>query len=371
MEEKTLNRGFLNAIFSLLRSLPPPLLTILVMAPLLAFYLLSGLLNPTDPLRTIDAKSYWYSAGTLVEEHQFRDIINTGTTPTTWRPPVTAIGLAGARFLGLQPSSILIVYWLFLLCTVFLLWASAREITSNRYLPLLPCLIYLIHPKTYELSQVIMSETPFMLLAVATFFLLLRGTRDRYHDSLSSYALIALAGLIFGLAFLTRTIIIAFLPGLIMLLIARKKKGAFPLPGIVRFFRYPLVFIFGIMVILVPWQVRNARVHDQFVLVNTAGAYNLYIGAVHNTNLLKDPKVRDYIYNLRASMPEAKVAQVLREKAVNYIRAHPSVVVKQSANKAVNFWLHRGRWGDFTSIVQLVLLAAGILALLQRQKRME
>ena len=194
-----------------------------VLTLLLFVYLVSLLLNPPDPLATSDAQSYWYTAGQLLEEHQFRERFDTGTIPSTWRPPLTAVFLSGARLMGLQTLHVLWLYWAMTMCTALIIFFSARELTSDKSLSLLAGFIYLAHPQTYINSRVIMSETPFMLLLSGSLFLVLLGTSNRQRNASSFMGILVIAGLLFGLSLLCRTVAVAFLPGLLFLMFIRKK----------------------------------------------------------------------------------------------------------------------------------------------------
>src|SRR5206468_10165252 len=82
----------------------------------------------------------------------------------------------------------------------------------------------------------------------------------------------ALAGLLFGLAALTRAAQVYFLPllSLWLVLVHRERlRAALSAAWIV-----PAVAL----LVILPWTVRNTRLHGGFVLIETNGPYNLWRG---------------------------------------------------------------------------------------------
>ncbi|MCK5619445.1 MAG: hypothetical protein KAJ17_08595, partial [Candidatus Krumholzibacteria bacterium] len=120
-------------------------------------YLAGFLLAPPDPLRYSDSESLWFTAGTILEEWQFRERFDTGTVPTTWRPPLTALFLAGCRSIGLGPNHVLIANLLFVALTVFFIFLICRGTGVSTAVAACVSALYLCHPLTYRLSGVIMA----------------------------------------------------------------------------------------------------------------------------------------------------------------------------------------------------------------------
>ena len=265
----------------------------LIILPLAAYAALL-LYIPPDPLQTSDAKSYWFTAGELLEKHEFRERFDTGTTPSTWRPPLTAIFLAISRLTGLEASEILWINWVMVAVTAAVIIAAARELTSSKWTPYLAGFIYLAHPQTYLASRVLMSETPYMLVLSVCLLTALRSTRTAQRMSRVPYLLLLAVGLFYGLSLLARTVSLALLPGLVVLLIARSRAAIHRTLHIRAVASRAAIFVAGTALVIVPWQIRNHHIHDSFVFISTAGSYNLYIGVVHNTSGLRDAEAAAY-----------------------------------------------------------------------------
>lgn len=105
------------------------------------------------------------------------------------------------------------------------------------------------------------TENLFIPLITAGLLLLLRaGDSSRWQDY-------ALAGIVFGAATLTRSVIFAFV-GLAVLwawFYVKERRGA-------------LVFALAAVLMVLPWTVRNTLLHGQFTFVENSLGYNLHMG---------------------------------------------------------------------------------------------
>jgi len=98
------------------------------------------------------------------------------------------------------------------------------------------------------------------LVALALLFLL----KAKENHRLSTYAI---AGLILGVATLTRSVIFGFagLAFIWIFFILKQRKAAF-------------VFLLTLMALISPWIIRNTRLHNQFVFIESSMGYNLHMG---------------------------------------------------------------------------------------------
>jgi len=153
-----------------------------------------------------------------------------------------------------------------------------------------------------------MSETLFTFLFLTSLILLLR--EDQPLQRSFPGPSFSFAGILFGLACLTRSLPLAFLP-LLMIWLARSKKGAKGL-------------LFGILVGLTicPWTIRNCLAYQNCILVETGFSYNLWafsepkesLNAIHQT-LERIPNPAS-----RAEFATQKGLQRLREDATLLLR---------------------------------------------------
>jgi len=146
------------------------------------------------------------------------------------------------------------------------------------------------------------------------------------------------AGLLFGLAILTRETVLHFLPLAALWLAWRR-------PGGVR--RAALVVATALLVVL-PWTLRNYLVFDAFVPVSTAGALNLWQG---NTRLSRQEVYEEY-WAVRGRIPKYQHA---RERAMEAIlERQPLWILEKLRSELPEFWaahaqpivhLERGGYG--------------------------
>lgn len=120
-------------------------------------------------------------------------------------------------------------------------------------------------------SNYLMAEMLLLVLLCGLLLVLLALARRPQHPGRSRYGLAALAGVLLGLAMLTKPIALAAIPATLGAAVAggqswRRRVG------------YALLVLVGVAVVLAPWAVRNGLVYDRFIPLDTTGGYNLWIG---------------------------------------------------------------------------------------------
>ena len=130
------------------------------------------------------------------------------------------------------------------------------------------------------------------------------------------------AGLLFGLAILTRETVLYFLPFAALWLAWRR-------PGGVR--RAALVVVASLLVVL-PWTVRNWVVFDAFVPVSTAGALNLWQG---NTRLTRQQVYEEY-WAVRGRIPKYEHARARAREAI--LERQPLWILEKLRSELPEFW---------------------------------
>jgi len=122
-----------------------------------------------------------------------------------------------------------------------------------------------LSPNLIHFSFFLWSETLFTALLLAVLWLL-----QRYDDA-ESIRDLAVAGVVLGLAVLTRESILPFTPVVLAWLLLR------PAPLAQRLRRAAL-FAFCLLLPILPWTIRNYRVHHTLVLVSTCRWYPMALG---------------------------------------------------------------------------------------------
>jgi 4-amino-4-deoxy-L-arabinose transferase-like glycosyltransferase len=242
---------------------------------LLALFLRVAWLLYAKPIPVSDFAEYKLLASNLITHHQFGY-----PTPTAYRLPGYPIFLA--LFLLINTSnlwlgfinvllSLLIVYFIFIL---------ANQLSRNLTIAICASFLAAIYPIYIFFSPILASEHLFTVLLYGGLILLLVDANGK-----KLYITRIIAGIIFGLAMLTRGEAIYYIPIIALLgILPNKKKGEdFDKKGISnRILSSCLLFIaWGF--IIIPWYIRNQVVIGSGSGLGTSGGIMFYYGH-HNEN---------------------------------------------------------------------------------------
>lgn len=208
------------------------------------------------------------------------------------RAPLYPLFLAvHIRLFGIETTPIYISQFLLGLVQVMLTYllamalvpASARANDWRRWVPGLSALLFgLLFPLAVY-YQVLLSETLYITLILAGLLALLYWARSPVFTSRRAYLWLAVAGLLFGLASLTRSLAVGFVvvaAGWVFLTIWMHGSASISfkerlwkslLPAII-----PLVLA---GMVIAPWSLYASRSYGGFVAIDTTGAFNLLLGA--------------------------------------------------------------------------------------------
>lgn len=256
-----------------------------------------------------------------------RGLLGRGPVALT-HPPLYPLALA--PFLVLGEAGVSLARWAQMLLSAYTAVLAGRlagALRLGRPAVLTAGLFVALHPMLIFFSARMMSESLFLALA-AGFFLAWLGA---WKTGLPRDA--ALAGLLGGLAALTRPVMLPF--GGVLACVALWRRREQP--------RWAaLVAVCGLVwtATLVPWTARNWSAHRRFAPVTVQGGWNFYEG------LTVDP---DEIRFKRAqAMGEEALELGLRDpfardehfgaKARSWVRANPVAFLRLCAVKAVRFW---------------------------------
>lgn len=186
--------------------------------------------------------------------------------PTSFRAPGWPFVLAGLySIFGISYPLVYVLLCLLGASACVLAWLLARELTSEPVARLAGVLTALYLPHVY-FSAGLLSEALFVPLLALGLWLFVRYLKQ------PSWALLVLSGLVLSAAALTRpfTLLLAPILAGVLLVDARRHRRAFLMPG--------LLFGLAFVACIVPWTVRNHRVHGRFVLIATNGGSTFYGG---------------------------------------------------------------------------------------------
>jgi 4-amino-4-deoxy-L-arabinose transferase-like glycosyltransferase len=334
----------------------------------------------------LDGEGFVGSYQTWVR-HDEADPTKAPQYPGAFQPPGYTAFIAGVMAVsGRSVTAVKFAQLLLGTLTVLLVYALGRAWFDARH-GLVAAWICALYPNLIAFSHYLWSETLYTLLLVCAVWLLTRRPQPPQVG-----AAIA-AGVVLGMAALTRSAIVYFVPVLmIWLALAHRPWWRSALA------RGALVLTVCLLTIL-PWTIRNHRIHDGWVLVDTNGAYNVWRGnGPAFFELRKDPRlpryawpfeslplypvgdrqarwlVRDVKRELGVDQPtDLEVARAARQTAWRSIREDPTAFLRRAAYKISDLWnptsfLLRhfvlGAYGDVSDALRGTVSWAAILAYL-------
>ncbi len=184
-----------------------------------------------------------------------------------------------------------------------------------------------IYPPLVFFNGYLMTET--LYIAFLAGMILFAALTANSQSRLSACA----TGVLFGLACLTRGLIQAFLPGLLVWLwLALRCQWR------VRIGTCLLVMIGGVLAIA-PWTIRNYAVHKAFIPVTTKGGWVLYFYTYPAPNLnFNDRWDEIRIPSMPSSYTEIQRNQEFTRLAMKNIRNNPRLMVRFAVAKLADFW---------------------------------
>lgn len=211
--------------------------------------------------------------------------------------------------------SCLLIYWI------------AGEL-SGKDTGLLAAFIAAGYLQLIRYSSELLSETLFIFLILAAVLAVLISERR------ANNFMAVTAGVLFGLAALTREVALFPLLGIILWYywISRDMVQALK--------KWSMVFLFAILTIL-PWTVRNYLVFHSLVPLSTSGGINFYIG--NNPEATAEYRFvlpSGAIWNKPSpnGRTEIETARLCYREAIKFIRDHPKTFFLQTARRVYQLW---------------------------------
>jgi hypothetical protein len=258
----------------------------------------------------------WYAEDdlALVEKYLPLDFIYEDYDPTgvpaTFRPPGYPMFLAVIyRLFGLENRFFItrLVQAIILAALAPMTYALSRRLFPHRERTAqISSLIIACYPFLIVYPLALATEVTFIPLTLGAALALLRaGETRRWGDFL-------LDGVLLGAAALTRSVILGLLPFLLLWVwfAVKDRKGA-------------LIVLASVLVLTVPWMVRNTRLHGELTLIENAMGYTLYMGYHPETEGRFEfgPSL-----DLVPYLDDAQRNEIGMEKALGFIRQAPERV---------------------------------------------
>lgn len=248
----------------------------------------------------------------------------------------------------------------------------------QRCAPLLAALFAAVLFTFNTFASLYMSETLFSFFLTAMLICLFQW--QRYVSSIEHrrsqwwslikdrrLAFCLLAGILFGLATLTRSAILAFLPtvlGWMWVTVATgHQSSSNPLATLRNYGRsagYGLIFTLCVLLTIAPWTFRNCRAYERCILVETGLSYNLWA--------FNEPiEDQETILRILEQIPDPALrAEEATRRGLERLRTDPAIVLRKLWPEWVNLWRvkiieDRFLLADYTSDPPPVVFLASLL----------
>lgn len=341
-----------------------------------------GLLYWVDKPLTHDEREYLALAGSLAEGRGFVYPADhdTGTAQQFGRAPVyplflTMIGAGGAGDEA-SPPRVKIAQSVVGAAGVWLIGLIALRAAGPRA-GVLAAAVAAVYPPLVWICAYVLSEALYSTLALAAALLLDRAM-DQAIDARATRAggaLTLIAGLVAGIAVLTRPAMLFFLPLAALWLVTRRRTVL------------ALAFIVATAAVVAPWTVRNIRVYDRFVLIASEGGVTFWTGnhplAIGDGDLAANPGIKRAELAFRAARPGLTAEELephYYREAIGHILDHPGWWLGLVARKAFytvvpigpSYTLHSTRYLTATLVsygAVLLFALAGFAAIWRSRRR--
>lgn len=284
------------------------------------------------------------------------------------RPPLYPMLVAATyQFVGMNNDhAVQVVQSVIGLLTALLVYRIG-SLTYSQRVGLWAAGLTCFYPSLLAYANLMLSETLFTFLSVAFAALLC--------EALHRHSLLILigAGLVMGLAALTRSIMLPFLP-ICMLIVAFGWLG-----GITKRVTAAALLAAAFAVIITPWTIRNTRVQETFTVIDVMGGRNLMMGNYEHTPMERSwatisdvapehqwHRLLHHKYPSDSPRTQGQIDKLAMRYAIDFILANPWLTLKRDAVKFFNFWqLEReliaaagsGHFGDTSPMTKLALAA--------------
>jgi len=214
--------------------------------------------------------------------------------------------------------------------TCVLAYLAGRELLGDRTSSLLGGLLCALYPPLIWHSVHLMTEPLFIFLLALGMYALLR-----YRAS-ARLRWILIAGLAAGLGTLARSVLAGFVPVMALWTWWVRGRGG-------RALRDAGLLCGVVLLVMLPWIVRNAVVLGAFVPTTTDAGHGFYVA--NNPNALHDPRgfwiPKDWSFLKRPgerSVDEVEASRRLTRIAWRYLAGHPGAALRLMGRRFLALW---------------------------------
>ena len=210
--------------------------------------------------------------------------------------------------------------------SIMLTYALARQLSTNSLVSALAALLTALYLPLASYAQLLLSETLFITLLLGALLLLGAVGRNLLPRRREPWLLVG-AGLLLGLATLTRGLTLGFLPLVVILLVVAARRAAQPGARWRTLLQPALIVVLTFLMTLLPWSLYATRAYGGLIVVDTTGAFNFALGArTAFDGGRSDEPTRSFV--LALLLPELTIEQ---RRAMLEEQRGPDGVVQRSA----------------------------------------
>jgi 4-amino-4-deoxy-L-arabinose transferase-like glycosyltransferase len=303
---------------------------------LAAFFLRAAwvLLIPTYPIS--DFKEYNRLAVGLINGQGY---IKSDGSLTAYRPPGYPFFLAGVyKLLGPHDIIARLVNILLGVLTCWLTYILTVQLFDQR-VALIAAMLIALFPSLIAWSNILASENLFLPLVLCVLISFLRAVKEPP----IRWPWLVLTGLLTGICVLIRPAAI-LIPGILILTLISidldRKISKQTIGVLMRSMGIGLVIILVMLVIILPWSIRNTTVFGRFVFVSTDGGIVFLSGQNERAIRVEwAPDEGPMFDQLQAQkFDEVEFDQLAYKLAFQFIRQNPLFEVRLIIHKFINFF---------------------------------
>ena len=268
-----------------------------------------------------------------------------------WSPGWVVTIASLYKIAGRNPILIRIFLIVLAMVTGAMIYIIAREVVG-RWAAVAAVVLFLFSKLVFRFTAYYQYEVVLTLL-VTLIGLLFLGHRAGSNPSDRRFSIrILVAGLLMGIAALVSSRVLILVP---LLLVCTGIQG-----GMRRATTAAVLFSVGLLVVLVPWTIRNYRCFGEVIITTSNAGINLYIGnnASSTGGYFLAPKEQRPNHALHDSRPWVR-------EALDYMSTHRLQTLGRSVEKGLRYW--NPHYGD--QILLLLLFVIGWVRYLRARPR--
>ena len=212
----------------------------------------------------------------------------------------------------------------------------------------LAAIVLAFYPPLIYFGCLLMTETLYTFLLVGAVIFISKQTQS---NRLVNW----LNGTVFGLACLTRSVLLGFIPVLLIWLWLSSPSRR---KGLVS----ALFTLLGIVSVISPWTMRNYLAHNAFVPIATKGGWNLYFYNYPLPNYDFNGRWADIPVPNLDNLTEIEREKEYASRAIDFIKDNPALITSFATVKLIDFWNPLLK-GEINSLSLLNIASYGLFAL--------